>query len=187
MAPHSLVEQLPPLVAARNQYQVRDDTRITHPQTKSQQHHMAFLPATIRKWNNLPARARQANTIEEFKEQIRPDPPERPKHYAVGDRKEQIRLCQMRVKNPDLNQNLFEKMMSPTPNCTCGRPETTKHYLIDCPTYQDARQELVESIQDLTPITPETLLNGATNLTVKDNIKIALSVQKYIKDTNRFE
>ena len=68
--------------------------------------------------------------------------------FYIGDRTDQINLCQIRLNFSSLNDHLYTKSCIESPSCSCSAvPETPQHYFFDCLNYQDQRQEL------FTPIT----------------------------------
>ena len=82
--------------------------------------------------------------------------------------------------------NLFARGMSETPECECGALfETTSHYFMSCPMYNDLRQQMKD---ELPPDcwTVETLLNGDSTLS-RINVLIQEQAQKYIINRERFK
>ena len=128
--PQSLSVQLPQTSRNRNQYNIRDNTKLTLPKTGSQQHHASFMPSTIRDWNNLPQAYRTSTSLEQFIEQITAKKAKLPSHRFEGPRREQILHCRLRVQNADLQNNLYNRALATTPNCECSETETTHHYLL---------------------------------------------------------
>ena len=186
-APRSLIDQVPRAAAQRNMYNIRDNTKLTIPKTTSQQNYMSFIPATIRSWNELKPETRNATSTEQFKEMITPLTQKPPTYFEIGDRKEQISHCRLRLGNANLNANLYSKNLADTPNCTCGQIEHTTHYLLQCQNYTEERRELMNKIQDLGHINKDLLLNGSDRLTADENNRLFLAMQNYIQQTKRFE
>lgn len=78
-------------------------------------------------------------------------------------------------------------MIIDSPNCLCGKTETTKHYLkFDCPNFTRQRSELSNSLNPQN-IKLDTLLFGSPNLSDVENTEIFLKVQKYIIESKRFK
>jgi hypothetical protein len=188
LTPETLSNLLPQQRADRTEYSIRNSDRITIPRTKSTQYQTSFLPATITKWNKLPAEIRQATSLEQFKESIIPKIEKPPKYYNEGSRREQKLFCRLRVQNADLNSNLFRRNLTDTEECKCGHPnETTEHFLLECPEYVIDRRVLQIEVQGFGTLTAENLLKGSLNLNETQNRKLYLAVQTYITATKRFD
>jgi hypothetical protein len=187
-APETVIGLIPARTRERNRYNVRRQELITMPRTSSQAHYRSFLPATIKKWNDLSEELRCIPSAEEFKEALRPVKQYTPAQYLTGDRKTQILLCRLRVGNADLNLNLYDRNLEPSPTCLCGAPEeSTEHFLLDCPDYDSERIDLQNNIGPGVQITTILLLKGDPNATEDTNLKIAKATQKYIIATKRFK
>ena len=48
----------------------------------------------------------------------------------------------LRTKCSSLNKDLFDKKIVVSPQCNCGRIESTYHYFFECPIYANHRLEL---------------------------------------------
>ena len=71
---------------------------------------------------------------------------------------------------------------------SCGHVlESPKHYLLECPLYAGPRAQLVGLVNNYTDCNVNVLLFGDHNLNFEQNSIIFESVQKFIKDTNRFK
>jgi hypothetical protein len=187
-APETVVRLIPERTRERNMYNVRRQEYITMPRTSSQAHYRSFLPATIKKWNALSEEHRGIPSAEEFKAAIRPDKHRTPAQYLTGDRKAQILLCRLRVGNADLNLNLYERNLEPSPTCLCGAPEeSTEHFLVECPDYDQEHTDLRNKIGPGIHITRDLLLKGDPNLMDGTNLRIAKATQEYIIETKRFK
>jgi hypothetical protein len=90
--------------------------------------------------------------------------------------------------NNDLHANLH---VIESPNCQClmAIPETTYHFLLECPWFQLPRNQMYANllnIQNLPPITENLLLYGDPTLDDQTNLLIFKHVHQFIQDTNRF-
>jgi hypothetical protein len=187
-APETVVRLIPERTRQRNRYNVRSQEHITMPRTTSQAHYRSFLPATIKKWNALSDDCRGIPSAEEFKAALRPEKHRTPAQYLTGERKAQILLCRLRVGNGDLNLNLYERNLEPSPTCLCGAPEeSTQHFLMECPDYDHERTDLRNKIGAGIQVTRDLLLKGDPNLTDNTNSRIAIATQEYILETKRFK
>ena len=130
----------------------------------------------------------QSDCLEDFLRKINPKPERPPEHYNIGNRKGQIQLCRLRVKNADLNENLWDRNLFITKTCSCGESdETTEHYLLHCSLYENERRTMFDSIYPYTDINTNILLQGSENLSNNENDKIILAVIDYILTTKRFK
>jgi len=107
--------------------------------------------------------------------------------YNIGDRKLQVLHTRLRTKCSSLNQHHFVKNVIESPLCQCGHPETTQHFLLQCQRYSDIRHELIDKVSSITCPTVDTLLYGDNSKDLRSNTAIFEAVQKYIKDSQRFE
>ena len=153
--------------------------------------HKSFVNDTITLWNNLPANLKAIETLDSFKRTLKQQSKkEKPsKRFLVGSRKPQILHARIRSENCDLNANLNAKNLVESPNCQCGEPETTAHYLLHCQTYAVPRAVLQLEINGLgiARLNVKDLLFGKNELNEDTNIKIIKSTQKYIMATQRFK
>src|SRR3954464_7876139 len=62
--------------------------------------------------------------------------------YNNLSQKEAAILAQLRTGRCRLNGYLAKINASPSELCSCGRPETVKHFLIECPRWVHERQQL---------------------------------------------
>ncbi len=71
----------------------------------------------------------------------------------------------------------------------CNKPETVKHYFMECQLYTNQRLKLHHSIKATHPnvkITVDLLINGLASESVMTNIHLATNVQTYISETKCF-
>jgi hypothetical protein len=187
-AAEQLTKLLPPRAGQGVQYNIRSGNDLQIPKTKTKAHQNSFLPSTCKAWNNLPPETKCVNSNEELKEKLRGEIEVIPAHYNEGERKYQVYHCQLRVRNANLNDNLYAKGMADSPECTCGQTEeTTEHYLLNCPMFTEERRNMMAKIPRGMIVTPELLTHGNRDLSSAINSKIALAVQEYLKETTRFD
>ena len=123
------------------------------------------------------------NSIQSFKQTIS-HTREIPKYFLDGSRDGQIVHARLRMECSSLRHHLYLKNIEPNPLCTCGEVESTSHFLLYCPQYQNQRQNL--RIKIGIPLSLNLLLYGDSNLSYETNRTIFLNVQEYIKNTKRF-
>ena len=95
--------------------------------------------------------------------------------FYIGDRTDQINLCQIMLNCSSLNDHLYTKSCIESPSCSCSAvPETPQHYFFDCLNYQDQRQELFSSINNFLspdyPLLLKILLRGSPDLADNNNV-----------------
>ena len=71
--------------------------------------------------------------------------------------------------------------------CSCGAVENNKHFLLECPAFNDIRQDMLNEIISVTNPTVDILLFGNTALNDEANSFIFRSVQKFILRSKRFK
>jgi hypothetical protein len=188
-APLGLIEMLPENKAHRNPYNIRSATDLDIPKSSTEQHADSFFPNVSRLWNELPQDVKDIPSLEEFQREISPEKFKPPTYYDVGNRRNQILITRLRVKNADLKQNLCNRNMEADPVCECGvEEESTEHYLLHCTLYQDHRNTLTQNIGIIPlPITEDLLLKGSDLRTEATNVRIIKATQNYISSSGRFK
>ena len=90
----------------------------------------------------------------------------------------------LRLKCSSLKDHLFQKNIIDSGLCTCGKIETTAHYLLQCPNYIFIRNE---AIQTLGTIDVQSLIFGNSLKNENENRLVFETVSKYIARTKRFD
>ena len=67
-------------------------------------------------------------------------------YFDFGSRKEQIIMARLRLKCSSLKDHLFQKNIIDSGLCTCGKIETTAHYLLHCSNYIFIRNETIQTL-----------------------------------------
>ena len=96
-----------------------------------------------------------------------------------------------------LNGNIVIKVLKVlNPICSCGLDiESTSHFLLHCPTFNDERYTLLSTLNNIDPTLLEltksslsqTLLYGNTLFDKEKNTRILNATIEYILSTERFE
>ena len=110
-----------------------------------------FLPSTISLWNELPASTKTCPSVETFKKKLNSNLKKVPEYFHIGNKKENIALCQIRNEASNLNLHLFDHHLTDIinfPNCDCPC-ETPAHFFIHCPEYNNQRQTLKNTFTKL--------------------------------------
>jgi len=186
LCPQYLSNLLPILVSQQNPYHRRNPLERVVPRSKTETYNSSFFPSTTKLWNDLPDNILLTDSLGQFKRYLSSNDTLVPPHFYIGDRREQIIHCRMRLGMSDLKDDMFNRHLEIDRSCACGdASETAEHYLLFCNNYNAARRQ---TISTLPPdwININTLLLGNSDLRCHDNNNIVISVHKFIKDTNRF-
>ena len=102
-------------------------------------------------------------------------------------------ISQLRLGYNRLNSYSFNIGISDTDKCKCGEKETVEHFLLQCPLYSDAREELRREMWRQTgclDLTLGTILHREqdeqTNTPKQDTKTCYVLLAKYISQTARF-
>ena len=118
-------------------------------------------------------------------------------YYSLGTKGDNILHTRLRLGMSSLNSHLFQinSSLVDSPYCKCNSlTESVHHYFLSCPQYAQKREELEASLRHL--INNYHTLNSKDKLTIilhgpgKNSslcVAVAASVQKYIRETKRFE
>ena len=111
----------------------------------SEQLRLSFLPSSVSVWNKSPANIRSCIVLSSFKKKLLKficGKTKVPIQCYIGDRTDQINLCQIRLNFSSLNDHLYNKSCIKSPSCSGSVvPETPQHHFFDCLNYQYQRQE----------------------------------------------
>ena len=187
LCPDYLSSLVPPTVGNNTAYSLRNASDYKYIRSNTQSYYNSFLPSVVRDWNELPHTTRNAPSISAFKRSLNSTLIGVPLVYLDGKRIGQIYHSQLRMDCSSLNHHRFPKNIIDSPLCICGRPETTKHYLLDCNRYNNLRQEMMQSISQLCEPTLNALLYGVTDLSDETNRQLFIIIQEYILRTKRYQ
>ena len=148
-----------------------------------------FLPSVLKVWNNIPSDTCDCQSLNIFKRRISNECISPPKYYYIGSKLGQVLHTRLRLNCSSLNSHLFVRNLVCSPNCTCGKIETTAHFLLECPKYSVLRQELFSCIDNYNlniEISVNLLVFGSSHLTDLQNSNIFRLTQSYILKSKRF-
>ena len=184
--PAFLNDLLPPLISDVNPYHRRRlyDRRI--PACKTELYKSSFFPSTTLLWNSLPIDIQTSTSLSQFKNFLKSTDHTPQPYYYLGDRRAQIIHTRLRINMSDLNSHLVSRHISDETKCTCGyNSETPRHYLIDCPKYERARNSTINTLQtDM--IKTNLLLHRNRNLSIQTNTEIINTTLNFIQMSERF-
>ena len=169
-------------------------------QHKSQYFLKTFFPYTTKIYNNLLPHLRNNHDMVDFKLQLKEKyQGKKVKIFCRGISKILNSLhTQLRLGRSFLAAHGFSIGINTSDLCLCWRPETTKHYFLECFLFQEERKILFDKLVQILPkflsLTKscqlETILFG---INIKNeepdprNIPTVIAVQKFILDTKRFK
>ena len=193
-APSYLQDLLPSPIEARTRYNLRNRRDLQVPFARLETYSHSFFPAAVRSWNQLPNSIKEAPSEDAFKARYLKQFP-RPKKnhlYYSGNRTANIAHAKMRIGCSLLNYDLATNLhVIADSKCLCimGVPETSKHFMLECPWYTAQRVQMYADlfmIPNLPPINIDMLLYGEETLDDQTNLLIFKLVHQFIQQTNRF-
>ena len=186
LTPAYLTTLVPPTVEYASAYNLRGSQNFRPMLTRTQLYYKSFLPSCIREWNELPLDIRNSTSLVSFKYKLNADTIKIPKYYSTGNRSLQIYHIRLRTKCSFLKQHLFSKNMIQNPLCECGMVEITKHFLLECPRFTQARTVMINTLSPFCIPSLNILLFGDDKLDFHQNKLIFLTVQHFISESKRF-
>ena len=148
-APGYLRNLLPDRVDNRHYHHTRQSANILEISSKTKLYSDYFLPSSIKLWNRLPIDTRNSRSLNIFKERIKTENSKCPPHYYSDTQLGQIWHTRLRINSSSLNEHLFIRNLVDSPNCACGKVESTSHFLIWCKKYTDLRIKLTHVYNQL--------------------------------------
>ena len=122
------------------------------PITKTKRYANSFFPYCINHWETLDNAIKYSTSAQSFKNKINERIRAEPSPCCKQNRHGMKRLTQIRVDFSDLRDHRFNHRFNcPSPICSCGNEdETTTHFLLCCPRYQNLRQVYLSKISQIT-------------------------------------
>ena len=184
LSPHYLCNLLSPRVGDNLPYSLRNPENSQQIPARTQSYGNSFLPSTIAEWNNLSSSIKNADSLNSFKRLLEQETPKLPEYYNTGNRHAQILHTRLRTNCSALNEHRFKRNLVPTPNCSCGAPETNCHYLLNCPRYTVPRAEMLATLRQILQynmyITTNIYLYGSNGINNDTNVAVFHSIHKFI-------
>ena len=186
LTPTFLRNYLPPLASSLNPYHSRRPLERRPPLARTELYKSSFFPSATTLWNSLPLNIQACKSISQLKHYLSRNDPVCPPRFYIGDRKNQITHCRLRIGMSDLNFDLLNRHLTNKPSCRCGYAvETARHFFLECPLYDSIRTDTLSLIPPHL-LTLNFILHGSNNLSVYENCVIFTLVQNFIDLTNRF-
>ena len=85
-------------------------------------------------------------------------------------------------------QGIYNNHLKDNAKCDCGyQYEDAEHFFFRCPLYRNQRLQLFTNTRTYHPLSVNKLLFGIDNNTDNENSELFDEVQRYIKNSRRFE
>ena len=188
------------IVSASNTiYNTRDTDDIPLMNIKHNFFKNTFFPSTKIEWNKLDPAIRNSTSFNSFKTSIfKFIRPARNSIFQCRNPKGIKCLTRLRAKFSYLRDHKFKHSFQDTinPLCTCSlAAETTNHFILHCPYYENERHILLASIRGIKSSILDqndnnivkTLLYRLDSLNKTHNTSILNATMKFLISSNRFE
>jgi hypothetical protein len=198
LSPRYLETILPPKQGNTGRYPTRRTEDYIPPLVKTVKYQKSFVPATVKRWNQLDEETKGKTTVKSFKGALKKKfNIQKNRHYSYGKDKWAVTHTRMRLGLSPLNHHLHKYHIVPSPLCPhCDIPENNIHLFLKCPKYAASRVELFGLIGPTVDklgidrsnhiVLNTLLLNGHQSLTLNENKQLFEHVQLYLKKTKRF-
>jgi hypothetical protein len=206
LAPPYLTNSCPPLTKDRTTYNLRSGMNISAPQTRTTTYQKSFYPQSIRDWNGMDPELRNAKSINAFKDRQRKIVNSKFKTNSLfhhSNTNEAINHTRIRLGLSGLAFQRYDYNHIDDPKCTrCSeKSEDPLHFFLICPVFEDERIDLIQKVCEVLDSNDikidldsptlgeefiEMLLRGTPLMDEKDNKKILILAQAFIKQTKRF-
>ena len=196
LTPQYLVDPVPPLRRHLYGTSIRNEL---HPMRwETRRFKNSFYPDTVNSWNDIGPDLRQTDKISAFKSALTGMIVPEEKSIFKIRHKDLRYLYQLRVGLSPLRAHKFRHNFRDTSNemCTCQSGiESTSHFLLYCPLFNDQREVLKDAVQPIIRVLPNIsddtsmttiLLYGSKALNPTHNKEILNATLAYIQNTGRF-
>ena len=161
----------------------------------------SFYPDSVIRWNELGPEMRNIESLSKFKSAIlKTIRPEKRSIFKIHHPDGVKFIYQLRLGLSSLRYHKKRHGFIDTPNdrCLCGTGiETTDHFLIECPLFNEQRETLVSTIDPITSkvfvwdsaissVRSKLLLYGDRGLDNTENSTVLKATINYIHSTERF-
>ena len=196
LTPPYLTNLIPPTVGDGHDYNLRNRSNFTIPFCKTLLFQRSFIPRTLHLWNNLAAKLTKCTTLSSFKKTLH-------KSYCPSNYRSKLRQklfnsgtrywncihARLRLGCSKLNKHLFRNLhVIDSEKCICGNPcESVYHFFFECPLFIESRVELFSSLSHITALDLDLFLHGKHELSHDQNCYLFSQIQKYLKNTRRFD
>jgi len=186
-APQYLTELVPQTVYERTggRYNLRNNNNLSQPHSRTETFRNSFFPRMTHVWNSLDPNIHSIESRDQLRRILNIDRPKVDPFFLLGRRSINILLARFRMQCSDLKEHLFNMHIIADPNCSCGLPESTNHYLMECPLYTVQRHRFLNKL-GLLEVEPsmDILLYGCQDPRL--NLAIIQALDEFITETHRF-
>ncbi|MCG8095193.1 MAG: hypothetical protein JAZ17_16505 [Candidatus Thiodiazotropha endolucinida] len=190
IVPPYITDLIPPLVREVSNYPLRNSSNVTVPYTRTEISKKSCIPSSISLWNSLDDNVRSAGSVSAFKQQLKKHASRNskvPVYFISGERFPSVMHARIRNKCSNLKGDLYLNHLSPTQCCSCSDVvEDAEHFFFNCPNFLTERVMMFQTTRTFHPLSLNKILFGDISLTDSENKLIFNAVQKFIKDTKRF-
>ena len=171
---------------------------LTMPKAQTAFFARSLIPATTKLWNQMPNELRGEESHKIFRSETSGPKNNgiRKLYLGLGSKLGNMLHTQIRLKCSALNEHGHKLGKNDSPECSCGaRSEDTEHFLLHCPVFDAARDDLFQNVstalnvnfQELPRKTKtEVLLYGPEGQTFSTCMFVALELQRFLLRTERF-
>ena len=185
--PSYLTSLLPKHTRQQSDYRLRNREALQTYKITKTQFTKTFFPTMVRKWNFLDNDIKYIGSIHDLKHKLKQTDKRMPLYYYCADRYSQVLHSRMRMECSPLKSDLFNMHIIESKECDCGHhTENSKHFFLECPLYDNARQELANANPGV-DMTIQNILFGDRNASNSRNRQFFLNIAKFIKDSERFK
>ena len=171
-APDYLNSLVPPQISETHQHNTRISNNTFYLNCRTFYYQNSFLPSSMKLWNNISNDIRLNSSKCCFKRFLDRNVCTKSYYFNFGSR---IIFARLRLKYSTLKDHIFHKNIIDSGLCTCGKIETTAHYLLHCPNYIFIRNE---TIHTLGTIDVQSLIVGNSIKNENENILVFETLSK---------
>ena len=158
LSPNYLNILVPPTIGNLTTYNKRRPNNLRTIACRTSLYNNSFLPSVISDWNFLRDEIKNAESLTSFKYHLNLDKPAARPLYFFGERKIQIIHARLRNRCCSLNNHFYLKHLVQSPLCRCGSVESTEHYFLECPIYNELRNRLYSNINQIVGVSLQIIL-----------------------------
>ena len=187
------------VITSNTIYKTRNTNDIPLMNVKHNFFNNTFFPSTIIEWNKLDPEICTSASFDSFKESILKFIRPAPNSICQCHNPKGIKyLTRLRVNFSHFRDHKFKHSFQDTinPFCTSSlEAETTIHFILHCPSYENERNILLSSIRSIKSSILDqnddnivkTLLYGLDSLSETQNTSILNATMEFLISSNRFE
>lgn len=188
--PGYILDLIPPNVRDISNYPLRNSENISSIYTRTERFARSCLPSSISLWNNLESPIKQNDSFPAFRSSLKQhllSTHEVPDYFVKGKRKLSVLHARIRNNCSDLKSDMYTNHLSNDRVCSCGyENENAEHFFFQCENYTNIRINLFRETRPFHPLSVDYILYGKPTLSNENNFLLFQAVQRYIRETKRF-